>query len=238
MNENNQITWNDLRKSIWKTLNMTENTEGLTLRLLFVPNQALKMCPYGTYLLFRSLECVLRGHSVLLGSLRVTTVYVQNGVLLLWCNEDDEVSVSVLVHRVLKLVNFDKCHCIWYKTLYNPMLGSWKESKSHKNCPVMCSIVPFLFQMVLKGGHSLHMMCHLLKGLERSLNSIVYGWSWKNGFLKEVTHGDFNIVILKKVSHGDWKHYVIQCKGLERSQFLTFCCIVQSTGSWNESISM
>ena len=48
---------------------MTKITVSLTLRLLFVPNQALYMCPYGTYLLLRSLEYVLRGCNVLLRSL-------------------------------------------------------------------------------------------------------------------------------------------------------------------------
>ena len=60
----------NLRKSIRKTLNMTKITVGLTLSLLFVPNQVLKMCPYGTYLLLRSLEYVLWGHNVLLRSLK------------------------------------------------------------------------------------------------------------------------------------------------------------------------
>ena len=53
-----------------KTLNMTKITVGLTLRLLFVPNQTLKKCPYGTYLLLRSLGYVLRGYNVLLRSLK------------------------------------------------------------------------------------------------------------------------------------------------------------------------
>ena len=55
-------------KSVQKTLNMTKITVGLTLRLLFVLNQVFKMCPYGTYLVLRSLECVLRGCNVLLRS--------------------------------------------------------------------------------------------------------------------------------------------------------------------------
>ena len=57
----------------------------------------------------------------------------------------------------------------------------------------------------------------------------------------------FNTVNLKGVSHGEWKHYVIQCRGLERSQFEQFCAVYEhrvlkwvnfgdkSQGSWKES---
>ena len=37
----------DLRKNIWKTLKMTKITVGLTLRLIFVPNQVMKFVLMG-----------------------------------------------------------------------------------------------------------------------------------------------------------------------------------------------
>ena len=209
---------------------MTKITVGLTLRLLFVPNWTLKMCPYGTYLLLRSLEYVLRGRNVLLRSLE--------SLMCMYTAVRWTVAMSSSCTGVLKWVTFDECPCKWCKTLYPGVLkwvnltnvtaygaipyviwcpGVLKGVKSPDNCPVMCSIVPFLFQMVLKWVNLLHVMCHPPKGLERESNLCCGLGSWKEPILKVVSHGDFNAVNLKVVSHGDWKHYVIQCKGFKRS---------------------
>ena len=59
-----------LRKNIPKTLNIVKIMIGLTLNLVYVPNKCLKRCPYGTYVLLWSLECVLRERNVLLRSLK------------------------------------------------------------------------------------------------------------------------------------------------------------------------
>ena len=59
----------DLRKNIRKTLKMSKITVGLTLSMIFVPNQ-VKNVSLWDLLLLGSLKCVLRGRYVLLRSLK------------------------------------------------------------------------------------------------------------------------------------------------------------------------
>ena len=103
--------------------------------------------------------------------------------------------------------------------------GSLKESKKLLKlyCHVLC--VLFLLWMVLKWVHSLNVM-YESQGSCKETEIHCVEWSWKNQFLEGSLPWRFNTVNLKGVSHGEWKHYVIQCRGLERSQSEQFLCCI------------
>ena len=92
-------------------------------------------------------------------------------------------------------------------------------------CNVLC--VLFLFWIVLKGVHSLNVTYYSQRSWNESKIHCVK-WSWKNLFPEGSLPWKFNTVNLKGVSHGEWKHYVIQCRGLEMSQFEQFLCCIQT----------
>ena len=94
--------------------------------------------------------------------------------------------------------------------------------------------VLFLLQMVLKGVHSLN-VAYDSQGSWNESKIHCVKWSWKKQFPEGSLPWSFNTVNLKGVSHGKWTHYVIQCRGLERSQFKQFL-LHTNIGSWNESI--
>ena len=129
---------------------MTKNTEGLTLRLLFVPNQVLRMCPYGTYLLLRSIEYVLRERNVLLRSLE--------SLICMYTAVRWTVTVSLSCVGVLKGVTFDKCHCKWCK-IPNPGVLKWVSLMNVTANDVKC----FTIQCteVLKGVKSYENSCEV-----------------------------------------------------------------------------
>ena len=95
-------------------------------------------------------------------------------------------------------------------------------------CNVLC--VLFLFQMVLKGVHSLNVMCDS-QGSSKESEIHCVKWSRKNQFPEDSLPWRFNTVNLNGVSHGVRKHYVIQCRGLERGQFEKFFVLHMNIGS-------
>ena len=60
----------DFKEKLTKNLKYDQNYCRLNNEIAICTEPSDKVCPYGTYLLLRSLECVLRGCNVLLSSLK------------------------------------------------------------------------------------------------------------------------------------------------------------------------
>ena len=63
-----------------KNLKNCQNYDRLNIEIDICTKPKHKMCPYGTYVLLRSLECVLRGRNVLLRNLKSMMSMYNNAI--------------------------------------------------------------------------------------------------------------------------------------------------------------
>ena len=63
-----------------KNLKCCQNYDRLNIEIDICTKPMLEMCPYGTYVLLGSLECVLRGRNVLLWSLKSMMSMYNNAI--------------------------------------------------------------------------------------------------------------------------------------------------------------
>ena len=63
-----------------KNLKYYQNCDRLNIEIDICTKPMLEICPYGTYVLLRSLECVLRGCNVLLRSLKSLMSMYNNAI--------------------------------------------------------------------------------------------------------------------------------------------------------------
>ena len=88
----------------------------------------------------------------------------------------------------------------------------------------MCSV--FFSSSELSWNESIHLIwCMIHRGHVRNPKFTVWNGPERTNFVEGSLPWRSNAVNLKGVSHGEWKHYVIQCRGIERSQIKQFCVV-------------